>query len=156
MNAQNLSATATVTEKAFRNGVMPRAQLSKLACEIAIEKTNQTDVKQFAGWELMEATTVINVLEDLGTTAPPISNDAQAFLLKLKGLNGKEFDKEYIAAELSNHEFLRDLTQNYIDGVDEKILGNDKGTFHVAELALFAFTEHVGLCKRISGEINAN
>jgi predicted outer membrane protein len=154
MNAQNLSAT--VTEKAFRNGVMPRAQLSKLACEIAIKKTTQADVKQFAGWELMEAATVINILEDLGTTAPPISSDAQSFISKLKSLNGKEFDKEYMTTELSNHEFLRDLAQNYIDGVDEKILGNEKGTFHVAELALFAFTEHVGLCKRISAEINVN
>ena len=156
MNTQNVLATATVTEEAFRNGVMPRAQLSKLACEIAIEKTNQEDVKQFAGWELMEATTVINVLEDLGTTAPPINKDAEAFLSKLKGLTGKDFDNEYMAAELSNHEFLRDLAQNYIDGVDEKILGDDKETFHVASLALFAFTEHIGLCKKIAEEINAN
>jgi predicted outer membrane protein len=156
MNTQNVSATATITEKAFRNGVMPRAQLSKLACEIAIEKTNQADVKQFARWELMEATTVINVLEDLGTTVPSISYDAKTFLSKLKSLSGKEFDKEYMAVELSNHEFLRGLAQNYIDGVDEKVLGNEKETFHVAQLALFAFTEHVGLCKRISSEISAN
>jgi len=80
MNTQSLSATATVTEEAFRNGVMPRAQLSKLACEIAIEKTIQEDVKQFAGWELMEAATVINVLKDLGTVAPPMSANAEAFL----------------------------------------------------------------------------
>ena len=156
MNTQNVSATATVTEEEFRNGIMPRAQLSKLACEIAIEKTNQEDVKQFAEWELMEATTVIDVLKDLGTTAPPVGKDAQAFLSKLNGLSGKEFDEEYMAAELSNHEFLRDLAQNYIVGVDEKNLGNKMGTFHVASLALFAFTEHVGLCKRISRKISLN
>ncbi len=138
MNTQNVSATITVTEEEFRNGVMPRAQLSKLACEIAIEKNNQKDVKQFAGWELMEATTVINILEDLGTAAPPISKDAEAFLSKLKGFEGKEFDKEYMAAELSNHEFLRDLAQNYIDGVDEKLSGNEGEIWHVANLALFA------------------
>ncbi len=153
MNTQNVSATVTVTEKEFRNGVMPRAQLSKLACEIALEKTSQEDVKQFAGWELMEATTVINILEDLGTPAPPIGKDAESFLSKLKGLDGKDFDKEFMAAELSNHEFLRDLAKNYIDGVDEKILST-KEIFHVANLALFAFTEHVGLCKRIYGEVN--
>ncbi len=153
MNTQNASSTATVTEKEFRDGVMPRAQLSKLACELALEKTIQEDVKQFAGWELMEATTVVNILEDLGTTAPPISKDAESFLSKLKGLNGKDFDKEYMAAELSNHEFLRDLAQDYIDGVDEKILGN-KEIFHVANLALFAFTEHVGLCKKIIDDAN--
>lgn len=59
---------------------MPATQFSKLACEIALEKTKKADVKQFAGWELMEAETVINVLKDFGTTAAPISTDAQAFL----------------------------------------------------------------------------
>ena len=68
-------------------------------------------------------------------------------------MNGKDFDKQYMEAELFNHEFLRDLARDYIDGVDEKILST-KDTFHVASLALFAFTEHVGLCKRIYGEVN--
>ncbi len=77
----------------------------------------------------MEATTVINILEDLGTPVQPISNDTKAFLSKLKSLNGKEFDEKYRAAELSNHEFLHDLAQDYIDGVDEKILGNEKKHF---------------------------
>ena len=58
-------------------------------------------------------------------------------------------------AELSNHEFLRDLAQNYLDGTDEKSYGGEKETWHVANLALFAFTEHVGLSKRILGELNA-
>ena len=44
MDTQNVSATATITEKEFRDGVMPRAQLSKLACEIALEKTTRGDV----------------------------------------------------------------------------------------------------------------
>ncbi|MEP6465878.1 MAG: DUF4142 domain-containing protein [Parafilimonas sp.] len=153
---QNATTVVAVTEKEFRDGVMPRAQLSKMASEIAIEKTTQKDVKQFAGWELMEATTVINVLEDLETTALPMSKDAEAFVEKLRSLGGKEFDKEYMAAELSNHEFLRDLAKNYIDGVDEKLLGNEKETLHVASLALFAFTEHIGLCKKISAELNTN
>ncbi|HVX28715.1 MAG TPA: DUF4142 domain-containing protein [Parafilimonas sp.] len=152
MNTEK-ATTVAVNEKEFRNGVMPSAQLSKAACEIAIKKTSQKNVKQFAEWELMEATTVIDVLKDLGTDAPPISKDTQDFLSKLNGLDEKEFNKQYMAAELSNHEFLRDFAQNYIDGVDKKLSANEGEIFHVANLALFAFTEHVGLCKEIISEI---
>src|SRR5690349_3122052 len=104
-----------VSEKDFCYGVMPRAQLSKLACEIALQNSSNSDVKQFAEWELMEATTVIDVLQDLGIPISEISGDAEAFLEKIKTLSGDKFDKEYMAAELSNHEFLRDLAQSYLD-----------------------------------------
>ncbi|MEO8108795.1 MAG: DUF4142 domain-containing protein [Ginsengibacter sp.] len=151
---QNTATLVAVSEKEFREGVMPRAQLSKLACEIALEKTTQKNVKEFAGWELMEATTVINVLKDLDTAAPAMSKDAEDFLKKLKGLNSNDFDKEFMAAELSNHEFLHDLAQDYIDGADDRS-SEEQDIWHVANLALFAFTEHIGLCKRISGEVSA-
>lgn len=150
-----VSTATAVSEKEFRDGVMPRAQLSKAACELAIEKTTEKDVKQFAEWELMEATTVINVLKDLGTDFSPLSKEAQDFLSGLKALSEKEFNQQYMGAELSNHEFLRDLAQNYIDGVDEKLASQEGEIWHVANLALFAFTEHVGLCKKIAAEINS-
>ncbi|MEO8415629.1 MAG: DUF4142 domain-containing protein [Ginsengibacter sp.] len=155
MNTQQIAATA-VNEQQFRDAVMPRAQLSKLASEIAIEKTTQQNVKQFAEWELMEATTVIDVLKDLGTPVSPVNKDSENFLAKLKELDEKEFNKEYMEAELSNHEFLRDLAQNYINGVDEKLSSNEGEIWHVANLALFAFTEHIGLSKKIKNELNAN
>ena len=104
--------------------------------------------------ELKEATTVINILEDLGINAPPIRKHTASFLSKLKVLIGKDFDKENMAAEFSRHEFLRDLVRDYI-GVLMKKLSCNKETFHVANLALFVFTEHVGLCKRIYGDVNA-
>lgn len=155
MNTQQ-NATTTVNEKQLREGIMPRAQLSKAACEIAVEKTTQPSVKQFAEWELMEATTVINVLKDLGTPISNISKDAETFLSKLKELDEKNFNKEYMSAELSNHEFLHDLAKSYVDGVDEKLSSHEGEIWHVANLALFAFTEHVGLCTKIKNELNAN
>lgn len=149
-NQNNAQATMDfVSEKEFRDGVMPRAQLSKLACEIALQRSANKDVKEFAGWELMEATTVIDVLLDLDTPNATLGNDGTAFLESLKGLNGVDFDKQYMAAELSNHEYLRDLAQKYLDDSEGKPTGKDKETWHVASLALFAFTEHVGLCQKI-------
>ncbi|PWT96760.1 MAG: hypothetical protein C5B52_15045 [Bacteroidetes bacterium] len=150
---KNGTVELTVNEKQLREGIMPRAQLSKAACEIALEKTQNKSVKQFAGWELMEATTVIKVLEDVGTKVTPITGDARTFLDHLESLEEKEFDKEYMQAELSNHEFLRDLAQQFIDGYDEELTGKQE-IGHVSNLALFAFTEHIGLCKNIIAELS--
>lgn len=138
-----------VSEKDFRYGVMPRAQLSKLACEIALANSTNDDVKQFAEWELLEATTVIDVLQDLDTPVSPVKGDAKAFLENLEALTGDQFDKAFMNAELSNHEFLRDLAQSYLDNEAGKPSGNEKEIWHIAGLALFAFTEHVGLCNKI-------
>ena len=144
------STTVTaVNEIQLRNGIMPRAQLSKAASEIALKKTRNPDVRQFAEWELMEATTVVKVLKDLDTTAPAIGADAQGFLAKLEAMDEKTFNSEYMQAELSNHEFLRDLARDYIDGIDDGAPVREPETWHVANLALFAFTEHVGLCSKL-------
>jgi predicted outer membrane protein len=99
----------------------------------------------------MEATTVIEVLKDSGTSAPPLNEEGNAFIEKLKSTSGNEFDKLYMHAELTNHEFLRDLAQDYLKSAAPA----EKPTRHLATLALFAFKEHVALCKRIYGEVNS-
>ncbi|HVU94063.1 MAG TPA: DUF4142 domain-containing protein [Puia sp.] len=142
-----------VTETQFRNGVMPRAQLSQAASEIAIKKAGNPDVRQFAEWELMEATTVIQVLSDLDTPAPAITPEAKTFLARLEAMSEAEFTAEYMQAELSNHEFLRDLAQDYIDGFEDRAPLDEQEIRHIAGLALFAFTEHVGLCKKLKSQL---
>jgi predicted outer membrane protein len=101
----------------------------------------------------MEAKTVIEVLKDVGTSVSPLNEDGKAFIEKLKSASGNEFDKLYMHAELTNHEFLRDLAQRYLE-TGEKTSPAEKETQHLATLALFAFKEHVALCKRIYGEVN--
>jgi putative membrane protein len=142
-----------MNEKEFRDGVMPRAQLSMMASQLAVDKATQENAKEFAGFELMEAKTVIEVLKDVGTSASPLNEDGKAFIEKLKSAPGNEFDKLYMHAELTNHEFLRDLAQSYLE-TGEKTSPSEKETKHLATLALFAFKEHVALCKRIYGEVN--
>lgn len=134
---------------------MPRAQLSMKASELAVNKVSQANAKEFAGFELMEAKTVIEVLKDVGTATPPLNEEGNAFIDKLKAASGNEFDRLYMQAELTNHEFLRDLAQRYLGGSGDKGSPAERGTKHLATLALFAFKEHVALCKRIYGEVSS-
>ena len=67
---------------------------------------------------------------------------------------GLEFDKAYIIAQLKNHEFLKDLAENYLKNSSD-IKGN-VGEMHgrnLATLALATFKEHVAITKRISEEL---
>jgi hypothetical protein len=148
------SAASAFNEEEFRNGVMPRAQLSLAASQLAVDKATQKNAKEFAGFELMEAKAVVKVLSDVGTPTTPLNEDGQAFIEKLKAASGNEFDKLYMQAELTNHEFLRDLASSYLTNAQGKTSPAEKATQNIATIASFAFTEHVALSKRIFGEVN--
>jgi predicted outer membrane protein len=143
-----------MNELKFREGVMPRAQLSILASQMAVDKTSQKNAKEFAGFELEEAIAVVNVLKDAGTPTQEISAEGKALLEKLNAATGKEFDRLYMHAQLTNHEFLRDLAKEYLSTAADKGSAAETETRHLATIALFAFNEHVALSKRIYGEVN--
>jgi predicted outer membrane protein len=142
-------------EKEFRMGVIGPAELSLATSRIAQEKASQKNAKEFAGFELTEAIAVTGVLKDLGTPVPPMDAKAKATLEKIKNTpSGNEFDKTYIKAQLENHEFLRDLAQNYLNNSKDKTTAAESQGRHLATLALATFKEHVAITQRILGELN--
>ncbi|RFM29025.1 DUF4142 domain-containing protein [Deminuibacter soli] len=153
-NIRQLTGGTAITEDKFRSEVMPRAQLSILASQLAVDKAMQKNAKEFAGFELEEAIAVVKVLNDTQTPVPPMSEEGKALIEQLKSSSGNDFDKLYMQAQLSNHEFLRDLAKTYLGDAKGKTSPGEKETQHLATLALFAFNEHVALCKRIYGEVS--
>jgi len=140
-------------EKEFRMGVIGPAELSLATSQIAVTKATNKNAKEFAGFELAEALAVTGVLKDLGTVVPPMDAKAKATLAKIKNTPaGPEFDKAYIAAQLENHEFLRDLASSYIS--KGKLAGpaENQGR-HLATLSLAVFKEHVAITQRILAEL---
>lgn len=150
-----MEAPTAANEKEFRMKVLGPAELSLATSQIAVSKATQKNAKEFAGFELTEAISVTSVLKDLGTPVPAMDAKAKATLAKIKTAPaGSAFDKAYIAAQLENHEFLRDLAQNYLS--KGKIAGAaESQTRHLATLALAVFKEHVAITKRILGELGA-
>jgi putative membrane protein len=147
-------APVAATEKEFRQGVIGPAELSLATSQIATSKATQKNAKEFAGFELTEAIAVTTVLKDLGTAVPPMDAKALATLNKIKTTPaGPAFDKAYIQAQLENHEFLRDLAQDYLKKSVGKTTPAESQTRHLATLALANFKEHVAITKRILGEL---
>ncbi|MVN22998.1 DUF4142 domain-containing protein [Mucilaginibacter arboris] len=142
-------------EKEFRMKVLGPAELSLATSQIAVSKAAQKNAKEFAGFELTEAIAVTGVLKDLGTPVPPMDAKAKATLAKIKAAPaGSAFDKAYIGAQLENHEFLRDLAQDYL-GKGKMAGAAEAQTRHLATLALAVFKEHVAITTRILHELGA-
>jgi predicted outer membrane protein len=151
----DLSNVRTVQQYATQ--AIGRAELSRLACEAAMEKATRPDVRELAGYELMEAKAIISVLRELGAPAPQMAQDAKGVLdMVTAASRGNAFDRAYIAAQCENHAYLRDLTAAYLENSDARTSdAKERQGRQLATLALCTFTEHAACANRISRDIRA-
>ena len=144
------------TAMQYFGAVLPRAELSLATCQTGVEKTTHKDAREFAGFEFGEAITVNMVLKDLGAMAPAMDPNAMATLDKVrKAAKGEAFDRAFIAFQLENHEYLRDLADAYLHNTAGSSDPMEKHGRHLASLMLAVFKEHTAICKRISSELKA-
>ncbi len=133
----------------FCLGVIGPALLSVTASQIAVDRASDPDARDFANFELREAVAVVRILKELGIRELAPDEPGQAFVEKLKSTpRGTEFDKLYMTAELSNHEYLRDLAESFLSSPSSQ-LASEVHARHLASLAITAFKEHVVLSKNI-------
>ena len=138
------------TEADFRNGVIGPAMLSLATSQIAVTKATNAKALEFAKFELREAIGVTTVLKEMGTQVPPMDANAKATLEKIQSAaKGAAFDKEYIKAQIANHEFLRDLAAGYIKNSTGKTAMPEVHGRHLAMLTLGQFKDHVVLTKDV-------
>jgi hypothetical protein len=137
--------------------VIARADLSRAASRVAIDKATGANVKEFAEHELLEAQTVISVLEDLGTPVPPMDMASAATLTQIINTPaGTAFDMAYLSAEHENHAFLQDLAAAYLRNSNPNTWDSrERYGRPLAKMALFSFIEHAGITQRILRELAA-
>ena len=141
----------------FYSAVLPRAEMSLSTSQLGVEHATNRNAHEFAGFELAEAITVNMVLKDILTSVPPLDKSAEmAVAEKMKGMaKGSGFDRAYIAFQLENHEYLRDLADAYLANSAGATDPAEKQGRHLGALMLGVFKEHVAICKRISAELKA-
>ena len=156
LTAAPMNFASVKTAPEYFLGVLGPAELSLSTSLIASERATQKGTHEFAGFELGEAITVDMVLKDLGTKAPAMDAKGMAIVEKIKTTGkGETFDRAYIAFQLDNHEFLRDLADAYLHnsaGASDPI---EKQGRHLAMVMLAVFKEHVAICKRLNAELKA-
>ncbi|RST29458.1 DUF4142 domain-containing protein [Sphingomonas ginkgonis] len=144
------------TEMEFRMGVIGPAMLSLVTSQLAVDKATDRQAKEFANFELREAIAVTTVLSQLRTPVPAPDANARATRARIEGARkGRAFDREYMTAQLANHEFLRDLAASYLINSANATSMPEMHGRHLATLAQSTFKEHVVHCKRITEALRA-
>jgi putative membrane protein len=97
-------------------------------------------VKRFANYEVAEQTTVAEVLKSLGMK-PENSDQPAEMANKLK--SSKNFDTDYLAAQLDGHQQLLKIQDDYIG------VAKDPAHLGLAKLARTQIKEHIDLIQTI-------
>ena len=111
----------------------------------------RAEVKEFARYELVEAETVVAVLEELGTPVPQMGGERWSVLAQIiNSPEGLAFDTAYMSAEYENHLFLQNLTAAYLRNSNSSTMNSrERYGRKLARGALFAFTEHTAIAQGI-------
>ena len=121
--------------------------------EIALQKAQDEDVKQFAQFERDEQTTIAEVLrsmlEPAGTASaakPPQPDQKHAEMVqKLQQAKaGDAFDKEYIQGQLQGHQELLQIQERFLQGRPQ-----NREAMNAAKLARGHIKEHLAILKDI-------
>lgn len=99
-------------------------------------------VKRFAKYEIAEQTTIAEILKSMGVS-PEKSEEANEMVEKLK--KSKNFDADYLTAQLDGHQKLLKIQEDYISSGGEK----KRAGLDVAKLARAQIKEHIDLLQTI-------
>ena len=120
---------ATITDPQIVGVVTAADQIDIATAKLALKKSTNDQVKQFAQQMIDDHTKLQNSVNDLGkklsvkpapsATSKSLHTAAAAENKKLRGLSGKAFDKEYIDHEVDYH-------QQVIDAASKVLIPNAK------------------------------
>jgi len=114
-------------------------QVALRSSQLALQRTQNPGVRQFATFEVEEQTGVATVLQELsGMAPPPLDPARQAILAALEPIPaGPAFDRAYLQAQLTGHQELLEIQDDYLR------VGRNPHNRHVALLARGRILEHI-------------
>ena len=127
--------------------------------EIALQKTQDDDVKKFAKFEADEQKGMAEVLRSMmqgagaaaagGASPQPDQKHAQMFQ-KLQQANGDAFDKEYVKGQIEGHQELLQIQESFLKSAGS---GGNREAINLAKLARSRIQEHIERLEDIQSEL---
>ncbi len=147
--------TTPIGSEVYKRYTLAAGSLSKQSSQLAMQKSENAKVKQFAGFEVAEQTAIAQVLTNQLKPGDAAFDDRQAEALKeLQGAPGAGFDKAYIKAQIDGHSELLGIQQSFLDGKGQdtaSMLSSD--TAHIATLAKAVIEMHLAMLKDLNNTI---
>jgi putative membrane protein len=138
-------------EQQWLQQTMTAGSVALQSSELALQKAEDEDVKQFATFEVDEQKGLAEVLRSMmdpaGTaSATPAQPDQKhaAMMQRLQQARGEMFDREYVQAQLQGHQELLQLQESFI-----RSGSNNREATNVAKLAAGRIREHVAVLENL-------
>jgi putative membrane protein len=125
--------------------------LSLQMSHIAVDRTRNERVKQFAGFEVAEQTTLAQVLNnDNSPTLTPLPPPLVTALQQLRDTEaGPAFDRAYVLGQIQGHQQLFSIQQRFLNGQNT----TSSDAVHVAMLARTAIQMHLTMLQDILNQV---
>jgi predicted outer membrane protein len=144
-------ATGTITPMVHRDETLSLGAFSKETSQIALTRATHPLIRQFAGFELAEQTTVAQVITDQANPPlAPIDQRHQAMLQALQAAQGPAFDTAYVQGQLETHERLLNIQQAFLNGTQ-----TDRDAEHIAMMARTVIQMHIVMLETIQKHMGA-
>jgi hypothetical protein len=131
----------------YRTMTLMIGSLALQSSQLASQRAALVKVKQFAGFETAEQTTVAQVLTD--TPTPPVAPLDSAHAAQLQALSGSPpghpFDVKYVALQLQGHHELLDVQNSFLQA--QPSMSSDVA--HIAMLARTTIQMHLVLLEEL-------
>jgi putative membrane protein len=131
---------ASSTDVKYAQQTLAVGAIALATSQLAQSMAKDDWVKRFANYEVAEQTTVAEVLKSLGMK-PEESNQPADAASKLK--SSKNFDSDFLAAQLDGHQQLLKIQDDYI------AVAKDPAHVGLAKLARTQIKEHIDLIQTI-------
>lgn len=130
---------ANPSEAEHRRATLNAGMLAQESSRIALEKSSNPIVRQFAQAEINEQTTLAEIFTSMQPSATPValSGPETERLAQLRTATGKQFEKQYLAIQLDAHKQLLDAQESYLNNATNTEQAN------IAKLARGQIREHM-------------
>jgi len=150
-------------ENRYMNQLMPLGSLALASSRVALQKAGDPNLKEFARFEVAEQETIADVVKSIqnpGTMRGEVkqASDAevrqhldqqgQNSLQRLQSMQGADFDREYLRAQIDGHNELLKLQEEYLKSGRNLLIVN------TAKLARGMIKEHLQILADIEHKPN--
>ncbi len=147
-----MNGAADVTPTGFMTGAAYGDNAEIAAAKMALEKTKNAEVKQFAQQMIAEHTKANNELKALATKknfTPPTDLDAEHKTMadSMMKMTGEDFDRDYIKGQVADHQKVVALFEAQANG------GTDADAKAFAAKTLPTLKMHLDMAQKLSGKM---
>jgi len=130
----------------YRKATLMVGSLAKQTSELALQQAAHPAVKQFAGFENAEQTTLAQVLTNTQNPPPaPLDANEAAMLRQLEAASGPSFDQAYVQGQIMGHQQLLGIQEAFLQG--QPSMATD--AVHVAMLARTVIQMHLTMLQTL-------